>query len=631
MQSMNLRTKQMLAQIPIIVIGIIILTLVVTNISTRNTQKQLDENMTMIVEKTVTELDSWRSERLREAKILSEMDLIVAACNGERFEETSRFFNTYFNNSSVLENLFITDTSGTITIDGLNGESIGLEIAGIPVYKENLDRANKGQVWISDVQLSPVTGRPVTLITTPVIQNGVVIGIVGTPIELLNFSDTFVTTTKIGESGYVYVLDQEGKTLAHPNQANILTVDVSDYDFGKEILREKNGSITYEWENVDKIAYFRTDPNSGWIVASNLTSDEYFAPIRRMRLITISLGLIVVTILSLIVWFSSSKIFTAITKIVSGLSGASEQVTSASKQVSSGSQSLSESASEQASSLEETSASLEEIASMSMQNAGNATECNTKMKSAGELFSRIDVKLEQLIDAVNEINVNSQNTKKIVKTIDEIAFQTNLLALNAAVEAARAGEAGAGFSVVADEVRNLAIRAADAAKNTQVLIEKTVESVKTGTDLMNSVQVDMKENSELGIKVAMLVAEIAAASDEQARGVEQINIAVSQMNEVTQFIASTSEESSSTSEMLSSQAEELNRYIGNLVTVIGGNGNNGNSNGHRTYKKTLRTPVSSHHARNALSAKGVSFNQRGDSLKKSRNVIPLDDNDYNEF
>jgi methyl-accepting chemotaxis protein len=178
--------------------------------------------------------------------------------------------------------------------------------------------------------------------------------------------------------------------------------------------------------------------------------------------------------------------------------------------------------------------------------------------------------MNEMANAIGEITKSSEETGKIIKTIDEIAFQTNLLALNAAVEAARAGEAGAGFAVVADEVRNLAMRAAEAAKNTSDLIENTIKAVKDGNELTTATQEAFQENVEIAAKVGALVEEIAAASTEQAQGIDQVNKAVAEMDKIVQQNAANAEESASASEEMSAQSEHMKGFVENLIALVGG-------------------------------------------------------------
>ena len=261
----------------------------------------------------------------------------------------------------------------------------------------------------------------------------------------------------------------------------------------------------------------------------------------------------------------------AILKVTDGLTDGAEQVSSAAGQVSSSSQSLAEGTTEQAASLEETASSLEEMSSMTKQNADNANQAKVMMTQAHQIVEKVDHHMGDMAGAIAEITKSSEETKKIIKTIDEIAFQTNLLALNAAVEAARAGEAGAGFAVVADEVRNLALRAAEAAKTTGNLIENTIKAVRKGNELTNATQEAFKENAEISKKIAQLVDEIATASEEQSRGIAQVNTAVLEMNKVTQSTAASAEESASASEELNAQAEQMKSYVEELSAVVGGN------------------------------------------------------------
>jgi len=240
---------------------------------------------------------------------------------------------------------------------------------------------------------------------------------------------------------------------------------------------------------------------------------------------------------------------------------AATSVAEASGQINSSSQSTARGANEQASSLQEISSSLQELSSMTQQNVGTAKEARNLTESARTAAHRGAEFMNRLSEAISLIKASSDDTAKIVKTIDEIAFQTNLLALNAAVEAARAGETGKGFAVVAEEVRNLAMRSAEAAKNTASLIEGAAKNANNGVILNKDVLASLQGINEQIEKVGEMMAEIAAASEQQDHGIQQINTALEQLNQVTQQNAANSEETASAAEELSCQAEEMRQLV----------------------------------------------------------------------
>ncbi|ADK83858.1 methyl-accepting chemotaxis sensory transducer [Desulfarculus baarsii DSM 2075] len=271
-------------------------------------------------------------------------------------------------------------------------------------------------------------------------------------------------------------------------------------------------------------------------------------------------------------FFITGAIAKPLAGVIAGLSAGADQVAAASNQVAGSSQSLAEGSAQQAAALEETSSSLEEMSSMTKQNAQNAEEANSLTGEAAQVLHRASQAMGELTSSMEAISQTSREMAKIIKTIDEIAFQTNLLALNAAVEAARAGESGAGFAVVAGEVRNLAGRAAEAAKNTAALIESSVSGIAQGVDMARRTSQVFEEVAANAGKVGHLVGEIAAASHEQAQGIALVSKASGEMDQVTQQNAASAEESAAAAQEMSAQAQTMQAYVGQLTTLVTGGG-----------------------------------------------------------
>lgn len=403
---------------------------------------------------------------------------------------------------------------------------------------------------------------------------------------------------RIGQSGYVYVLNAQGHTRGYyviskdglRDGEDIWNAKDSEGKFfiqsicGKA-LALKPGEIAeerYPWQNkgesearmkIARIMYFAP---WDWVIAAGSYEDEIYEVSRRISsynakgigvLIFASVLILLAAVIASM--WGSNTVTTVLKQNISGLTASAESVSAAATQILSSSQGLAEGSSEQAASIEETSSSLEEMASMTRQNADNAEQANSLMTETSYVVVEANDSMTELTEAMGDITTASDETAKIIKTIDEIAFQTNLLALNAAVEAARAGEAGAGFAVVADEVRNLAMRAAEAARNTAELIEGTTGKIKGGSELVVKTNKAFGKVTENAEKVGQLVSEIAAASQEQAQGIEQVNKAVMEMDKVTQQIAASAEESASSSEEMHTQSQLMKDMVRELKTLVG--------------------------------------------------------------
>ena len=310
------------------------------------------------------------------------------------------------------------------------------------------------------------------------------------------------------------------------------------------------------------------DLKGAFVIKAPMTHDPVVAKTMQSMLI-VSLGLLILILIGFY-YFASAQITRPLKEAMDRIDSASGQTASAASQISASSQSLAEGASEQAASLEETGASLEEMSSMTKRNAENVHQVNDLAREASAAANRGAADVKQMNAAMADIKASSDGIAKIIKSIDEIAFQTNILALNAAVEAARAGEAGMGFAVVANEVRNLAQLSANAARETTAKIESALSKTAQGVGISNQVAQALADILVKTKQVEELAAEVATAASEQTQGITQINMAVGEMDKVTQGNAAAAEECASSAQELNSQARDMRASVLVLHRLVEG-------------------------------------------------------------
>jgi len=432
-------------------------------------------------------------------------------------------------------------------------------------------------------------------------SEGKVVGMLytGIPQESATALRKAIMDIVIGKTGYVFVLNGKGANKGYcvisykgtrDGQNEWETKNADGEYFIQNIinkalnLKGKETAIHYyTWKKADdpvsrkKIAMIMYYEPWDWVIGTSAYVDELQevdAKIRgtfRNQVILIITLTSIILVVALIVWFFMAKRLTShITDLSNLLNESANQVDSASEHLASSSQDMASQVSNQASSLEETSASLEEISSHVQESASNSEEAKNKILEIQNATEQSSIAVTELNQAMSAIKKSSDETAKIIKTIEEVAFQTNLLALNAAVEAARAGEAGRGFAVVAEEVRNLAQRSALAAKETAELLKQSQINVAKGAEVSEKVFSAIQTITESVQKTVTLITEISTASIEQAQGIEQINMALSSINQVSQNISATSEETASTAEELSAQAIQLKNAVNALYAIIRG-------------------------------------------------------------
>lgn len=391
-----------------------------------------------------------------------------------------------------------------------------------------------GRPHISRALMSRTIDKPAVVLSVPVQEDDRTVGVVWAGVNLGLFTDAFIDPIRIGERGYAYLIQSDGVYVAYPDKAKILKESVAETGYGEKILSRKNGFVNYNLNGRDQIAYLKEVPKTGWILVIQADHGEMISDILSYRNLSLGITLLILCVVWGFGYFAIRGVVRPVDRLSGELSNAADSVAEVSERLSAGSARLSEGVSEQAASMEETSSALEEISGMSRRNAESLGQADELMKETEKTIERTHNTMSHLNGSMDKITDAGQKTSRIIKSIEEIAFQTNLLALNAAVEAARAGETGAGFAVVANEVRNLAVRASDAAGNTTALIQETIDTVEAGRTLVQDANEAFDEVSQHSGRVATLIHDVSAAFREQHEGLEQINRAVSDMDQVVQ-------------------------------------------------------------------------------------------------
>ncbi len=517
------------------------------------------------------------------------------------------------------------------------GENVGLK-------SSNYQDSGLGEIWkkvtntrkpaFADTKpYIGLDGKASIFMGAPVYVDGKMIAVIAIRIKNAVINKIMQTRDGLGKTGETYVvgkdylmrsdsfLDPQNHSLkasfANQSKGSVKTDATRNAFNGQsdtKIIKDYNGNDVLS--SYDSVSF----NGITWAIISEIELAEVDIPIDALRNAAVIMGVIFLSIILGIAFLLSNFISKPIINAVETIGDGNMQIVGASTQIASSSASLAEASSEQASSIEEVTATIEETTATITQNTENAREADILSQDTNQAAQDGYEQITKLGKSMEDINTSSSKIANIIKTIDEIAFQTNLLALNAAVEAARAGEHGLGFAVVADEVRNLAQRSAQAAKETAIIIDQSVAQVEEGTKATEETNKAFEAMIDKIKKTGNLIGEVAMASKEQTEGMNQINKAMGQVDQVTQTMASNSEESAAAAEELNAQANAMIESVKEIGTMVG-------------YDVSKLDDGNNKHAVTSVRSTGANKIKKSTPSKNSNpsHIMPLNESDLKEF
>lgn len=580
---MSLKAKFITPNMIIIVICFATITVFANFLIKNNVIRSAESNVINLSSTLGKSLDAFFHESINAAEALASTDItreVIEIAKGKDLSdkavvEVLQKDQTILSECNILNQfstkykmnaIYLMNAEGRV-IGGQSVSKLGLDLSARDYYKQLV--STKKAIY-SEAILSKTTNKPTIVIVTPILENNEFIGGLLVSVDYPAFFESNIGHITIGSDQHAFAISTTNKVVAHLNQDYINVIEEAKWDFSKDIINSDTSVINYiDQDGREMIAGIYPMETVNWLLVVPADKQEVIAVAKEVSFyLIIAACIAAIALVTQVIISLQFNIFKPVSKIAEQLKHVNMKVNESASQAQGTSGQLASGATEQATGLEETSSSLEEILSQTQNNASNSQDALELSKKASHAANNGAQAMVNMDLAIREIRNSADQTKDIISTINDIAFQTNLLALNAAVEAARAGESGKGFAVVAEEVRNLAMRSAEAVKNTSGIIEISVRNATSGVEISRQVVELLNEIVQTTGQTNSLVEQITHASIEQEVGVRQINTAMNQMDQVTQNTATLAEESAASSENLKSQADDMSYVVEELVKLL---------------------------------------------------------------
>jgi hypothetical protein len=593
-KNLKLSTKLIAIMLSIGLIPFILLGIYASNVTQRQVHQFVVSKLNVYWAQKSQSFESWLQKNVSELKVTAASRELYQPLNMLRekgWELDSPWWRVQTENINNLITIFsrelgwqeinLVGWNGVITYS-TNKNAIGVNPGSNSYFAEVM----RGSIFISDLYYSATINDNVFTIVVPVYSSGVDGDIIGA-LSVTFRSESLNKLTmdgigNIGKTANAYLVNAEGLLVTEPKFGQLTPLKDKITTGAAQSLVSKISSGETHFETVSEYKDYRGIPVLGHYgiihigahplgLFVEMESREVLGEVANLRIQILIFCLVALIVIFIVSWIFARSVSLPVTQAIKWLNESSAQLAGAAQQLSATSQQIAQGSSDQADAIAETSATLEESASMLQQNSVNTQQASQLSEHTREVAEKGSIEMEEMMDSINDIKKSSGQISKIIKVIDDIAFQTNILALNAAIEAARAGEAGMGFAVVAEEVRNLARRSAQAASDTTELIESNIEVSGNGVLAAEKVRESLNEITTQAKKVSDLMGELSAASQIHLQGIDTVTTIINDVERVTVQNASNSEESAATSEELSAQAENLREVVKKLLEIVNGN------------------------------------------------------------
>jgi len=591
----TIRRKILAAIVPVILLTVGVMSYLAYSRSTANILALQEERTLVLVQKTLQDLEVWLSDRKGQADMFNKADVFINACLGENLEATQKRLEAYNKIAPYYESMFIADPEGTILSDSVGGKMVGLKVGQESRFQENIEKARQGVTWIGYLGKSPGSGKPVVMLTAPLYKDGKYVGFMGTPIDAIYLSRQFVGNVKVSETGYIYVIDKNGVILAHPKEEQILNKGVFDYDFGKDLMAKRNGTLAYHFLGKDRFAYFRSMEDLGWLVAAGIDKAELMAPINKMAYLLGMTGVAALLFLTVMLALMTSKLvsrpiqqtnemlsdiakgegdLTARLAVVSHdevghlaenfnqfieklqgtiknvahntsvLQGSADSLSSVSTQLSSSAEEMTSQSSIVATAAEQITANVEGVSGATVKMSENVGTIAAATEEMSTSVNNVATAIEEMTSSIQEVSKSCVRASQIANDASGQATGTSDLMNHLEEEAKEIGKVVRVINDIADQTNLLALNA-------------TIEAARAG-EAGNGFAVVANEVKELARQTALATEEITKQVEgiqgktlDAVGAIRQISTIIQEINDITTTIASAVEEQTVTTNEIS--------------------------------------------------------------------------------